>query len=77
MSIANLRRHLEIEGPQDSQAVSERTLVSSWELISLIAETQNHSSRSILMVSSPVMCLVHGNTLVNLVNPQVTTRAKS
>ena len=28
------------------------------------------------MVSSPVMCLVHGNTLVNLVRPQVTTRAK-
>ena len=35
------------------------------------------SSRSILIVPSPVMCLVHGNTLVNLVNPQVTTRAKS
>ena len=29
------------------------------------------------MVSSPVMCLVHGITLVNLVNPQVTTRAMS
>ena len=29
------------------------------------------------MVSLPVMCLVHGNTLVNLVSPQVTTRAKS
>ena len=29
------------------------------------------------MVSSPVMCLVHGNTLVNLVSPQVTTREKS
>ena len=29
------------------------------------------------MVSSPVMCLVHGNTLVNLVSQQVTTRATS
>ena len=29
------------------------------------------------MVYSPVMCFVHGSTLINLVNPQVTTRAKS
>ena len=29
------------------------------------------------MVSSPVMCVVHQNTLVNLVSPQVTTEAKS
>ena len=56
----------------------ERTRTSSSELISLGAPyTQNHSSRSILMVSSLVMCLVHGNSLVNLVRPQVTTRAKS
>ena len=59
------------------QPVSERTRTSSSELISLGArKTQNHYSRSILIVSSPVMCLVHGNTRVNLVNPEVTTRAK-
>ena len=60
------------------QPVSKHTRTSWSELISLGATwTQNHSSRSILIVSSPLMCLVHGNTLVNLVSPQVTTRAKS
>ena len=60
------------------QPESERTRTSLSELISFGAPwTQNHSSSSILMVSWPVMCLVQGNTLVNLVNPQVTTRVKS
>ena len=29
------------------------------------------------MVSYPVMCVLHGNTRVDLVSPQVTTRATS
>ena len=61
-----------------SQPVSERTLTSSSKMIPLGAPwTQIHSSRSILMVFRPVMCLVHGNTRVNLVNTQVNTTAES